>query len=194
MRPNYERGRPVSEKKSELRLIVQHLFQMDSRIRTYALGDEIYSVSHTLKCFFIENGHIYIPYALPSAEHEIAHMVEMKNSKRWTMADWGLIGNPSFVDEVKPGLFFAAFAREVRVRAIQQHLTKQEWHPLSQHIAWGGKAIESRLPFGRFKSLMDVELWDMDLHAKTYNAWSTDRIEHEWKIRLNHIQNYMETA
>lgn len=191
--PNYELARSLAEKKDKLGFspIVQHLFGMDSRIRIYDFADEIYE--SPLKAYFIENEHIYIPCVLPAAEHEIAHMVEMKNPKRWTLPDWGMEFHTKFTDDAGKRLFFAALTRETRVRAIQRHLTKSEWSPITEHIAWGGASIETRLPFGRFSTFKDVEMWSMDVHAKTYNAWSVDRIEHEWKIRLAHIQNFMET-
>jgi hypothetical protein len=149
------------------------------------------------KGFFVTKSNIFIPYVLPKVEHDIAHMVELRNPKRWTMADWGM---PRFDDRnIKPGPFFAALSREARTRAIQLYLEPEavgnEEHTTFNQLAnpyWRDMA-KSLLPFGRFQSMKDVECWVGDLRERTYRAWSLDRIVHEWTVRLNHIQNWMET-
>jgi hypothetical protein len=149
------------------------------------------------KGFFVTKSNIFIPYVLPKVEHDIAHMVELRNPKRWTMADWGM---PRFDDHnIKPGPFFAALSREARTRAIQLYMEPEavgnEKHTTFNQLAnpyWKDMA-KSLLPFGRFHSMKDVECWMGDLRERTYRAWSLDRIVHEWTVRLNHIQNWMET-
>lgn len=42
--------------------------------------------------------------------------------------------------------------------------------------------------------MKDVKCWMDHLRERTYQAWSLDRIDHEWKVRLDHIRNWMETA
>lgn len=105
------------------------------------------------------------------------------------------------LDKVKPAAFFAGLVREIRVRTIQLHMMPEEmgrkggtiYNILNNQLTWGDYAGKYS-PFGRFKSYQDVEIWANDLREKTYQAWSLERIEHEWKIRLTHIQNWMETS
>lgn len=177
----------------KLRPFVQHLLNMDARIRVFPFyGDVEYE-----KGFFCTKEHIFFPYELPQIEHDISHLVELTNPKRWTMTDWGL---PRFdKDKVRPQAFFAAFARETRTRAIQQYIqpecigddTSSAYNQLANSY-WHGM-MEKLLPYGRFKTMQDVKVWMNDLRERTFKRWSMDRIEHEWKFRLCHIQNWMET-
>jgi hypothetical protein len=169
---------------------------MDSRIRLHSLLDDL----DDEKFFFISQRYIHIPYGFPPIEHELAHMVEMKNKERWTLPDLGM-ATFTDLDKVSPAGFFAGFAREIRVRAIQTHMMPEElnnkggsiYNILNNQITWGDYA-ERNSPFGRFKSYTDVETWALDMRERTYKAWSLDRIEHEWRIRLTHIRNHMETS
>lgn len=51
-----------------------------------------------------------------------------------------------------------------------------------------------RLPFGRFSNQEELKQWESDIVNKTLKAWSIERIEHEWIIRLNYLREWMETA
>jgi hypothetical protein len=178
-----------------VRKFTHHLLGMDSRIRLHAFVDDL----DDEKFFFIGKQYIHIPYVFPPVEHEIAHMVEMKNKKRWTEPDLGM-ATFTDLDRVKPASFFAGLAREIRARAIQLHMMPEEmgnkggtiYNILNNQITWGDYA-DRYSPFGRFKSYKDVETWALDMRERTYKAWSLDRIEHEWKIRLAHISNHMES-
>lgn len=173
---------------------IKHLFSMESRIRVYNLYGDV----EDNKGFFVTKSHIFLPYQLPKIEHDVSHLLELRNPKRWTMVDWGM---PRFNDNtIKCSPFFAALSRETRTRAIQLHfepeaigdeksttfnqLANSYWLDMTQRF----------LPFGRFKCMKDVHCWMGELRDRTYQAWSLDRIDHEWKVRLNHIQNWMETA
>lgn len=167
---------------------------MESRICVCPLYGDI----EDDKGYFVTKSNIFIPYQLPKIEHDIAHLVELTNSKRWTMTDWGM---PRFDDDnIKPGPFFAALCREARTRAIQLHMQPEAigdnnnttYNQLAN--SYWMSMTKSLLPFGRFKCLKDVECWMGDIRERTYKAWSLDRITHEWKIRLDHIRNWMETA
>lgn len=188
--PDFSHVKRVEEVADKLSLNELHLYGMEPRIRTYALADTIYS--DISKVYFLTKEHIYIPYRLPSASHEIAHMVEMKDLDRCLLPDWGL---KAFTNKVKVSdkLFFAAFAREIRIRAID-NLIHGFSNPVSitNHVYWFHEACK-RIPFGRFKDNKDIVAWADDLSLKTFIAWSFDRVEHEWKIRLDHIRNWMET-
>ncbi len=159
---------------------------MDSRIRLFTLADELIEMGAG---FIPRKDMICIATGLPAASHEIAHMVEMTNPKRWTIQDWGM---KLHVDSFSARGFFAALSRETRVRAIQRHMdpTIPVGAPLNNPFCWVRRDV---LPFGRFKTYEDVIAWVKDLHEKTYAAWSLDRIRHEWEIRINYIRHWMET-
>lgn len=174
---------------------INSLLSMDKRIHVCALFGDV----EDNKGFFITKNHIFIPYELPKIEHDLAHLVEMNASRRWTMPDWGL---PRFEkDNVPPAQVFAALSRECRTRAIQLHMEtfpseevkfkSTEWSQLNN--SYWANLVKSVLPFGRFKTYRDVEEWNAMLRERTFKAWSLDRIRHAWEIRLNHIQNWMET-
>jgi hypothetical protein len=194
-----------------LKPFVHRLFSMDNRIRLYPFVTDL----EPDKAFFVKKEGIFIPYAIPAPEHEIAHMCEMQDQSRWLLPDWGLAfpqesaekskcKDPAvkFFDRYKsPKIFFAAMAREIRVRGIQLHMEPEEidkkdstvFHILNNQFAWGGSVLKGHLPFGRFRIAKDVEDWAADLRDKTYKAWNLPRIEHEWGVRLTHMQNWMET-
>jgi hypothetical protein len=173
------------------------LLKMEPRIRVHAMADDV----EENKFMFVTKTNFHIPHGFPPIEHEIAHMVEMKDPARWTLPDLGMAifpkGDPS------PKMMFAAMAREIRVRAIQLHLIPEDQYSdgnhrtlfniLNNEHAWGGWA-RTMTPFGRFKNYQDVWDWANGMRERTFNAWNKDRIVHEWKIRLNHIQNWMETT
>ena len=173
---------------------IKTLCAMEDRIKVYKLYGDV----EDDKGFFITKNNIFIPYQLPKIEHDIAHLLELRNSKRWTMVDWGM---PRFNDDtIKSGPFFAALCREARTRAIQLHLEPKamgdETSTTFNQLAnpYWASMTERFLPYGRFKSMQDVKCWMGDMRERTYNAWCLDRITHEWKVRLNHIQNWMETS
>ena len=84
--------------------LVHSLLSMDQRVRLYPLFGDVDGE----KGFFITRQHIYIPYVLPLIEHDIAHLLELTNSRRWTLPDWGM---PRFdEDDIKPTALFAALS------------------------------------------------------------------------------------
>jgi hypothetical protein len=173
---------------------IKNLFAMEPRIRVCGLYGDI----EDDKGYFVTKSNIFIPYELPKIEHDLSHLLELRNSKRWTLPDWGM---PRFNDDtIKPGPLFAALCRETRTRAIQLHLMPDaigdEKNTTFNQLAnpYWASMTERFLPYGRFKSMQDVKCWMGDMRERTYNAWCLDRITHEWKVRLNHIQNWMETA
>jgi len=82
----------------KLNSFVKHLFNMSSAIRCINMADEIYSLE---KVFFCTDKFIVIPVCMPAAEHEIAHLVEMNNPKRWTIPDFGLRFNENFNGHIR---------------------------------------------------------------------------------------------
>lgn len=172
------------------------LLNMEPRIRLYPLHGDV-----DRDCgFIVKHDHIYIPWKQPAVEHEIAHLVELTNSKRWTMTDWGM---PRFeTGDISAPRVFSALCRETRVRALQRHMmsfkNEQELHDSwvwdQCNNPYWEEMVRRNLPFGRFRDYQDVQMWIRDLHEKVYNAWSQDRILHEWSIRIDHFRNWMETA
>lgn len=171
------------------------LLILDSRIR---INEDAFLDD---KFFFVTKQHIYVPHGIPSIEHEIAHAVEMRNKDRWLLPDWGLAFGTKWNDNITPRIMFASMAREIRVRAIQLHMFPDKLNDaqstavniLNNEYAWGHWA-RMMVPFGRFRCYQDVWDWAADLREKTYKAWSLERIAHEWKIRLTHMQEWMETT
>lgn len=177
---------------------VAHLVQDEPRFRFYrGVGNETFNDE---KYFVVEKNIIHLPAGLPSVEHEIAHAVEMKDQKRWLLPDWGMSVKGFTTDfySLTPRMMFAGMTREIRVRAIQLHIVNED-SPTStlknilNNSVWR-EWSRTMVPFGRFKNYSDVYNWVGDIHEKTFKQWSQDRIVHEWKIRLNHWQNWMETA
>lgn len=175
-----------------------YLLGMESRFLFPDIGNEVFGDK---QFFVVTKDYIYCPYVLPNPEHEIAHAVEMANPKRWLLPDWGLAFDP-FTNErgLTSRMMFAAMSREVRVRAIELHMMPEyrndkgssKYNILRNEHAWGDWA-KRYTPFGRFKNYDDVQAWVHDLREKTYRAWSLERIEHEWKIRLGVMREYMDT-
>lgn len=200
----------VAEMGERLSPFVRQLFQGETRICMHDVGNDVFNDE---KMFVVTKDIIHIPYILPAVEHEIAHAVEMTDKSRWLLPDWGMKMEPfksdslSFLPFMKikrltPRMMFAAMSREVRVRAIQLHMLPESEHNnkksslynILNNIVWGDWAKEM-VPFGRrFKTYQDVNAWVNDLREKTFRAWSKDRIIHEWSIRLNYYQEWMETA
>jgi hypothetical protein len=176
---------------------VQSCLQTEPRFRFTGVGNAVFDDQ---QIFVVTKDVIYMPTDLPTTEHEIAHAVEMTDQKRWLLPDWGLRFGKDWNQKLTPSKMFASMSREIRVRAIQLHMVPGELNNkyssmvniLNNQHAWGSWA-KKYTPFGRFKNAQDVKDWVDDLREKTYNAWSLERIKHEWKIRLTHMQEYMET-
>jgi len=188
------------EVEDKLSPFVKAMVQSEKRFRFHIIGNETFNDE---KFFVVTKEIIHLPCVLPAAEHEIAHAVEMKNQKRWLLPDWGIPFKKFSIDKgLTARMMFTAMAREVRVRAIQLHMMpeSEQTNPnssltniLRNEHAWGHWA-KTMVPFGKFKTYQDVDVWVNDLRERTFKAWSQDRIAHEWKIRLTHMQNWMETV
>jgi hypothetical protein len=191
----------LEQVRDKLGPFVLELIRGESRFTFHGIGNHVFNDE---KFFVVTKKTIHLPYGLPSVEHEIAHAVEMKDQKRWLLPDWGLAFKRFSKEEhlLTPRMMFVAMAREIRVRAIGLHMLSEKeqtntqstsYNILNNQHAWGAWA-RRMVPFGRFKTYQDVDAWANDLREKTFNAWCKDRIIHEWRIRLNHIQNWMETS
>ena len=93
--------------------LVHELLGMDERIRMNPLFGDV----DPEKGFFVTKNSIHIPFELPAIQHDIAHLLELTNCKRWVMADWGM---PRFDGpNISARRVFSALSREIRTRAIQ---------------------------------------------------------------------------
>lgn len=173
---------------------ILHLLEMEPRILLPTLG-----AHNSLDQSYVPTKeHLYIPYRLPTIQHQIAHMVDMTKLDRCLLPDWGMELNAIF--SRKRASVFPALIREVRVRSIQSLLDPSILHLHPSNGPLGlVMFIDSahfcirRTPFGRFHSRQDILDYIALLRDKTIKAWSLDRIETEWKTRLTHIQHWMES-
>lgn len=144
---------------------------------------------------------ILIPARFPLLTHELAHMIEVRDTSRLLRPDMGMrvFGrirktNPLYRAST-PG-FFAGMARETRVRAIESVLGGTvATSLLAGHggiSGWARDAVE-RLPFGRFRTLTDVSDWTAAISRATLRDWNRDRCWHEWIRRIEYLRGWMET-
>lgn len=139
--------------------------------------------------FKIRKDYMQFVVGIPTLEHEIAHMVEMKDFSRCIINDWGLRFD---IENISNKLFFLTMAREARVRGIQSHLDGREYaysanHPVILFDAPG------HLPFGKFNSCKDFYDWMQAIFSRSRSDWSKDRIYDEWVKRAEYIRNWQET-
>ncbi len=153
----------------------QHLLGMFPRVRLHPIYDDRFGG------YSLHHGTVHMATAVPSTSHEIAHMVEMKDPKRWTLKDWGM---PLAIRSFGIPLL----ARECRVRAIQFYMGGQRQIYENEFVFDAVK-----YPIAKFKGRAELLEWLQAMEERTKKAWSVDRIEDEWRVRVNHIRNYMET-
>lgn len=123
----------------------------------------------------------------------------MQDLNRCLINDWGLPF--TFFNEISVRGQFKSFARECRVRAIQTVLENKDmsetimYHPIldkyfseQNETNYHGKL----LPFGKFKTVKDVWDWNSHIFETTYKKYNHDRIEHDWKKRIDYISNNIE--
>ncbi len=168
---------------------VQHLLGMEPRIRVYEFLDDLVE----RKGYIPTKTGIYMPCALPSIEHEIAHFVEMEDKNRWTKTDWGLGVSPNFPETATVPHLIVAAARETRVRAIQYQINNNYNPYLFNNSYWQDNMERRVVGTGRFKSPKDISNWLWGMSIRAQGDWDLDRIESAWKERIAHLQNWMET-
>jgi hypothetical protein len=140
---------------------------------------------------------IHIPCRFPRINHEIAHIVEVKDFTRLTKIDWGMriFGRARRTDPLyvaSDNGFFAGMAREIRVKAIERRMNDSDAYSAFLSAGWLYDA-ERRLPFGKFDTFKDLSVWMMTLSERAFNDWNKDRIRFEWEKRLHYLQDWMET-
>lgn len=163
--------------------------------------------------YYVANDKIFISYNLLAIrlEHQIAHMVEMQDLQRCLLPNWGfkrLDGGAPFECRIEDSkLIFSkkervkliaskehlyrALARETRVRSIEK-LMGNVSHPILDNPIWN-EMVKYNFPFGKFESLNDVKYWLDSITESTSKIWNLDRIEFEWKIRIDFISNFLES-
>lgn len=149
-------------------------------------------------CGYMPRKHqILMTYDLPRVSHEISHMVEMNDLNRLIIDDWGLyfkdeLHGKSPFDNCK--FAFRAAAREARVKGIENHICKSEYQG-NRILAdtWYRHRLYPHVGFGRFSSKEDIDDWLRSIFETTRKQWSLDRIQHEWKQRVEFIRNWQES-
>jgi hypothetical protein len=154
--------------------------------------------------FEVKKDGVHVSTGFPSANHEIAHWVEMKDENRWLLPNWGIptksfIHPHRFIGGTREGEV-AALSREMRVMAIQAHMEsflveKDPGQMRERMTRWADEAFlkDFQLPFGKLKERQDIRNWAGQIWQTTFNAWNLDRIEFEFKKRIEMVKNFMET-
>jgi hypothetical protein len=147
----------------------------------------------TKENIFIPAGKVVVP-----VEHQLAHIIEMNNLERIIQDDYGLDNFGS----LKPRTLsarYAALARELRVRAIEKIIKEDHEYSheriierLIDNQSFSVNGWDNDLPFGKFKTKKDVEIWALDIFSKTISHWDRDKIQYEWIQKVNYIKHWME--
>lgn len=178
-------------------VVKRFLSRLEGKIQLHVMMDCI-ADRKVETAYYPTKTYLHTTWDLPSIEHEIAHMVEVSES-RILIPDWGF----RFYTDIYPAntkgktttaALVAAMSRETRVRAIQRLIDggNAEQSSLAQNFMWLD-ALQARLPFGRFKNRKDIIDWIEDMHLKTYVNWNIDRIEVEWNRKVDILLDWMET-
>jgi hypothetical protein len=176
-------------------MLASSLLSMDKRIITY---DKIGDLSApALHGYIPTKNAIYIPYRFPLLNHELAHIIEMRDFVRLTKIDWGMrvfgrIRRTDMLYRASDKGFFAGMSREIRVKAIERRLSGLGEPTQILSDGWLYDA-DNRLPFGRFDTFVHLSDWMNNLYQKTFCAWSGERVVAEWTRRLDFLRNWMET-
>lgn len=144
---------------------------------------------------------IYLTHDLPRVSHEISHIIEMTDFDRLIKDDLGL-GWDHPLDEwfknKNSSIRIKAAARECRVKAIESFFCKSQYtnnrvlnNNWYERILYPLVKNES---FGRFKSTKDIDEWLQTIFATTQKKWSIDRIQYEWKRRVDYIRDWQEAS
>lgn len=191
-KPEYDYSVLVNPSTTNMAPFAKELMLRDSRIKVFPLADEFYIGKDVpVRAYVPRQDVIAIPFVLPTIEHQIGHMVEMKNMKRVLQPDWGLRPFADKWSNPSDKSFYAALAREIRVRAIQSHMDGYKVDRILTHPMWGEYSI--RLPFGKFKSSREVQAWIVDTFDHTRRVWNLDRIRTEWNRKIDYLRDWMET-
>lgn len=125
--------------------------------------------------YYPTKGKIYITEHLPTIQHEIAHMVELKNMNRLLEIDFGFKmfeGKNATKNE-----WIAASAREIRTRTIDRLIEKSPCVKEPGLNSYWRELLHSRMPLGRFKTTKELIEWEQKLVEQTLKNWNVDRIE-----------------
>lgn len=172
------------------------LFAMEPRIRTFSLAGNL---ADAYIGYIPTKQFIYLPVGLPTAQHELAHIMDV-SMDRLTKIDFGFGSWDGFIHcgRKVASTFFQAAAKDNRAIAIENIMDGKDRTRFMRernepNCIWIDMA-EKVLPFGRFRTVKDVLDWSQDTALKTMCEWDKDRIRTEWKMRLDHLRNWMETS
>ena len=199
--------------------ILKEMISIDPRLNIPANGIDLSKKSDWYKKF---KNAIYIPtkseinigYAngLIRLEHEIAHILEVKDNSKLLKPDFGFY-TFNFKDNKTPtkkernlpkfshigfNHFIVGVAVESRVLAIESIITGE---PLREEVLSKGRLCNDMLSFicdelvktqTKFKNTKDVCDWSINIINNTISDWNQDKVMHLWKQKTNYIFNWME--
>lgn len=186
------------------------IYRLDDRNKDCPYLKDYNLINGELIPYFIKNHKICIGYNLICIrlEHQICHMVEMQDLQRCLLPNWGFTSplsktiyseDPKRKDKlirkeqliVSKEHLYRALARETRVRSIEKLISNSSYLLLNNPI-WIDM-VKCSLPFGKFTSTSDVGDWLDSITESTSKIWNLDRIEFEWKTRIDYISNHLES-
>lgn len=204
--------------------LTNEMLSFDKRFVTYNMGKVSFnqkdrtnffkdyivnkSIVDDRDCFYIPTKHnLFIPENFIQPEHEIAHILEMKDNARIVQVDFGFKqhttnkekGTVHLQDCKSSSAYFAALARESRVIAIQTIITGQNLSAAHlskgrfENSLWEHICQQKHLNYSKFKTIEQVTEWTAHIVLKTYQSWNQDKVMEVWKNKVEYIQNWMES-
>ncbi len=174
--------------------LTRHLLNYSSIIIPYAYkhfheqNESFINEGQTL--YMVRYGKIFITNFYGNAlHHQVSHMIEMQNLNRCLKDDWGL---SFFMKEFSKEQRIIAFVRECRVRAIEAVLQNKTLDETIYHHPLLDRDLNRIIPFKKFKTEKEFREWHSHIFETTYKKYSYDRIEHDWKKRIDFIANHIE--
>lgn len=146
-------------------------------------------------------------------EHEIAHILEVKDNNKLLKPDFGFSlfdykdnkirskkdRNLPYFSHIGFNHFIVGVAVESRVLAIESIITG---NPLSQDILTKGRLYNEMWAFickelvktqTKFKNTQDVSDWSIHIIKKTMENWNQDKVMHVWNQKMNYVFDWMES-
>ena len=197
------------------------IFKFYDAAKTFSKNCTAYVNEDKLKYNYIgyHNVNFFMPYNQPSLAHEICHLIEMQNSDRWIMNDFGM---PLNMSTKTPPL--AGAVRELRTLSIQKHFIdpvgghqrivnnfyasklyddywdhnlglickKRRDEILNNTGALFLNRVAQHMPFGKMRSIKDFQEWRDLILDNTKKQYSLDRIDHDLGVRVEYIKNHLE--
>ncbi len=108
------------------------------------------------------------------------------------MVDWGLNVFMN-MNHVSASHYFAAIARESRVRAIQAIIQESNFDKVVKVNPLIEKFAHCYLPYKKLQTINHLYEWHEHMFEITYKTYNKDMIQFEWKKRIDFISNHIES-